>query len=216
MENARLQLAYCSINSPMDGRTGSLLVQAGNVVKPNDVPLVTINQISPIYLVFSAPEQQFPEIRRRQAAGARLRVEAEGATDARTLAGGELTFIDNAVDRATGTIGLKATFRNSDRVLWPGEFVTAVLTLQEEPDAVVAPTSAVQTGQQGDYAYVVRADNTAELRTVTLGPALAREVVIRSGLAPGERVVTDGQLRLLPGARVEIKGGAAGGGQSRS
>jgi membrane fusion protein, multidrug efflux system len=210
VENARLQLAYCTITSPMEGRTGSLLVQAGNVVKANDVPLVTINQISPIYLVFSAPEQQFPEIRRRQSGNARLRVDAESATEGRTLASGELTFIDNAVDRTTGTIALKATFRNADRVLWPGEFVTAVLTLQQEPDAVVAPTSAVQTGQQGDYAYVVRADNTAELRPVKVGHALAREVVITSGLSPGDRVVTDGQLRLLPGSRVEIKVSADG------
>ncbi len=216
VENARLQLAYCSIASPMDGRTGSLLVQAGNVIKANDAPLVTINQISPIYLVFSVPEQQFPEIRRRQTAGSRLRVDAESAADGRTLAAGELTFIDNTVDRTTGTIGLKATFRNSDRVLWPGEFVTAVLTLQDVPNAVVAPTSAVQTGQQGKYAYVVRADNTAELRTVTVGPALTNEVVVTSGLKPGERVVTDGQLKLLPGSRVEIKGGPAEAGPSPS
>lgn len=216
VENVRLQLAYCAIRSPMDGRTGSLLVQPGNVIKANDAPLLTINQISPIYLAFSAPEQQFPEIRRRQGNNRRLRVEAEAATGGHTLAAGELTFIDNAVDRTTGTIGLKATFRNEDRVLWPGEFVTAVLTLEDVPNAVVAPASAVQTGQQGDYAYVVRPDNTAELRPVTLGPALASEVVVKTGLAPGERVVTDGQLKLLPGSRVEIKGGPAPGGQSAS
>lgn len=215
VENARLQLSYCTIVSPMAGRTGSLLVQPGNIVKPNDAPLVTINQISPIYVVFSAPEQQIPEIRRRQSRG-RLRVEAETATEGRPLSRGELTFMDNAVDRATGTISLKATFPNTDRALWPGEFVMAVLTLEDEPNAVVAPTSAVQTGQQGTYAYVVKGDNTAELRPVTVGPALAQEVVIKSGLSAGERVVTDGQLRLLPGSRVEIKEQPASSGLARS
>jgi len=203
VERARLDVAYCSIRAPMDGRSGSIMVQAGNVVKANDAVLVAINQVAPIYLTFAVPERELPEIRRRLNAG-RLSVEAEEPATGRPLGRGELTFVDNTVDRATGTITLKATFANADRVLWPGEFVNAVLTLATEANAIVAPTGAVQNGQQGTYAFVVKSDATVESRPVTVARNAADGVVIAKGLAAGETVVTDGQLRLSPGAKIEV------------
>jgi multidrug efflux system membrane fusion protein len=189
VERARLDLAYCSIRSPIDGRTGSVMVQVGNVVKANDATLVTINQVAPIYLSFAVPERDLDAIRRHQTGG-RLPVDAVDAVSGKTLSRGELTFLDNTVDRTTGTITLKGTFTNADRALWPGEFVNAELTLSTEKNAVVAPPGAVQNGQQGSYAFVVKPDDTGTL--------------IAKGLSPGDRVVTDGQLRLSPGTKVEI------------
>lgn len=203
VQRARLDLAFCSIRAPSDGRSGSILVQSGNVVKANEAVLVTINQIAPIYLTFAVPERELPEIRRRQNAGS-LVVEAEEPATGRSLGRGELTFVDNSVDRATGTITLKATFANLDRVLWPGEFVNAVLTLATEQNAVVAPVGAVQNGQEGTFAYVVKADGTVESRPVTVARSVAGGVVIATGLTGGETVVTDGQLRLVPGSKVEV------------
>ncbi len=203
VDRARLDLGYCSIRSPLDGRTGVVMVQAGNVVKANDATLVTINQVAPVYVAVAVPERDLPEIRRRQAEG-RLPVDAEDPSTGRLLSRGELTFIDNAVDRTTGTITLKATFLNADRVLWPGEFVNALITLSTLTGAVVAPQGAVQTGQQGTYVYVLKADQTVEPRPVAVGRTLADGAVIDKGLAAGERVVTDGQLRLRPGSKVEI------------
>ena len=203
VERARLDLAFCSIRAPIDGRSGSILVQSGNVVKSNDAVLVTINQIAPIYLTFAVPERELPEIRRRQNEGS-LVVEAEEPASGRSLGRGALTFVDNTVDRATGTITLKATFANVDRVLWPGEFVNAVLTLTTDQGAIVAPVGAVQNGQEGTYAFVVKADKTVESRPVKVARAVAGGVVIASGLAAGETVVTDGQLRLVPGSKVEV------------
>jgi len=203
VDAARLQLAYTSIRAPMDGRTGNLLVQAGNVVKANeDSPLVVIAQVHPIYVSFSVPEPQLSEIRRYRAAGG-LAVEAMIDGGRRTAAG-TLTFINNTVDQSTGTIQLKATFPNTSDELWPGQFVDVALTLTTRP-AVVVPAQAVQAGQQGAFVFVVKPDLTVESRRVTVGRRLPREIVIEAGLAPGERVVTDGQLRLVPGARVEIK-----------
>lgn len=203
VERARLDLSYCSIRSPIDGRTGSVMIQIGNMVKPNDLSLVTINQIAPIYVSVAVPERDLAEIRQRQAQG-RLAVTAEDAASGKTLARGDLTFIDNAVDRTTGTILLKATFANEDHALWPGEYVNAVLTLTTEQNAIVAPSGAVQSGQQGSFVYVVKTDNTVESRPVTPGRLIADGTVIEKGLAAGERVVTDGQLRLQPGSKVEI------------
>ncbi|MEP6994385.1 MAG: efflux RND transporter periplasmic adaptor subunit [Acidobacteriota bacterium] len=208
VERARLDLSYCSIRSPIDGRTGSVMVQVGNIVKPNDITLVTINQVAPIYVSIAVPERSLPEIRQRQAQN-RLIVIAQDSTSGKTLAQGDLTFIDNAVDRTTGTILLKATFANTDNALWPGEYVNAVLTLSTEPAAIVAPAGAVQNGQQGSYVYVVKPDNTVESRPVTPGRLIADGTVIQKGLAVGERVVTDGQLRLQPGSKVEILANAA-------
>jgi multidrug efflux system membrane fusion protein len=203
VERARLDLSYCSIRSPIDGRTGSVMVQVGNLVKPNDVTLVTINQVAPIYVTVAVPERDLPEIRQRLAKNA-LTVTAENTANGKSLARGNLTFIDNAVDRTTGTILLKATFANEDNALWPGEYVNAVLTLATEQNAIVAPAGAVQNGQQGTFAYVVKPDQTVESRPVTVARNAADGVVIEKGLAPGEKVVTDGQLRLSPGARIEV------------
>ena len=202
VETARLQLAYTSIRAPMDGRTGNLLVQGGNVVKSNeDNPLVVIAQIRPIYVSFAVPEQHLTAIKKYRSAGA-LKVEA--MLDGQRAVVGAVTFMNNTVDPTTGTIQLKATFLNTDNALWPGQFVDVALTLTSE-QAVVVPTQAVQAGQQGSYVFVVKPDLTVESRPVKVGRRLAREVVIEQGLKAGERVVTDGQLRLVPGARVEIK-----------
>ncbi|MCL5966530.1 MAG: efflux RND transporter periplasmic adaptor subunit [Deltaproteobacteria bacterium] len=209
IENARLQLAYCFIHSPIDGRTGSLLVQQGNVVKGNETVLVTINRIVPIRVSFSVPEQHLSVIRKYQAAGT-LRVEAFPQDVQKAPARGSLTFIGNAVDTATGTIPLKGTFPNGDRRLWPGQFVNVVLTLTTQPDAVVVPSQAVQTGQAGQYLFVVKPDLTVESRPVAAGQTLDGGTVIEKGLQAGETVVTDGQLRLVPGAKVEAKQGPGG------
>jgi membrane fusion protein, multidrug efflux system len=184
---ARLNLGYCQIAAPISGRTGNLLVHAGNLVKVNDVALVVIHQVSPIFVDFNVPEQQLAAI---------------SQDDPGRRAEGRLTVIDNTVDTNTGTIHLKGTFPNSDGMLWPGQFVTAVLTLDTIRNAAVAPAAAVQSGQQGQYVYLVNADNTVQIRPVTPGRSFGDKVVIEKGLAPGDTVVIDGQLRLFPGAKV--------------
>ncbi len=204
IENARIQLGYCSIHSPIDGRTGSLLVHRGNIVKANDTVLVVINQINPIYVSFSVPEQYLAEIKKYMAGG-RLQVEALIPNEENRPERGTLTFVDNAVDAGTGTIRLKGTFSNTGRRLWPGLFVNVVLTLSSRPDAIVVPSQAVQTGQEGQFVFVVKADSTAEARRVVVARAVEGETVIEKGLRPGEKVVIDGQLRLVPGAKVEVK-----------
>jgi multidrug efflux system membrane fusion protein len=204
VKKARIDLAYCAILAPLSGRTGDLLVHPGNIVKANETILVLINQIHPIYVSFSVPEQNLAKIKKFQARGP-LAVEALVPDDELPPSKGALTFINNAVDSTTGTIELKASFQNSDNRLWPGQFVNVVLKLTTQPDAVVVPTQAVQTGQSGFYAYVVKPDLTAELRMITPGSAVGGETVIENGLKPGEQVVTDGQLRLYPGAKMEVK-----------
>ncbi len=204
VENARIQLGYCSIRSPLDGRTGSLLVQRGSIVKAEDVSLVVINQIIPIDVTFSVPEQFLPEIKKYMAFG-KLQVEALVPMNEEKPEKGIITFIDNAVDSSTGTIRLKGTFANRERKLWPGQFVNVVLTLTRQPNAIVVPSQAIQTGQQGQYVFVVKQDLTVESRPVVAGRSVNSETVVQKGLLPEERVVTDGQLRLYPGARVEIK-----------
>ena len=204
VENARLMLSYTTIRSPMEGRTGSLMVNRGNLVKAGDTtPLVVINQVNPIYASFTVPEKQLPEIRRYQQAG-KLRVEAV-PQDSRLAEEGTMTFVDNAVDTATGTIKLKATFANTHRQLWPGQFVNITLTLGTQPDAIVVPTEAVQNGPQGPYVFIIRPDQTVEMRQVTIARTLGGDTIIGQGLQPGETVVTDGQLRLTPGAKVRIR-----------
>jgi multidrug efflux system membrane fusion protein len=206
VDNARLQLAYTQIRAPIDGRTGNLLVQRGNVVKANeDNPLVVIAQVRPIYVSFAVPEQQLAAIKRYQAAGS-LVVEARVPGQAPVT--GALTFVNNTVDPNTGTIQLKATFANVENALWPGQFVETTLTLTSE-NAVVVPSQAIQAGQQGPFVFVVKADSTVEARKLEPGRRLERETIVTRGLNPGERVVTDGQLRLVPGARVEIKAAKA-------
>jgi len=201
-ETARLQLAYTTIRAPMDGRTGNLLVQPGNVVKANEGDLVVIAQVRPIYVSFAVPELQLGAVTRFQSASG-LKVEAV-LDGGQRRAVGSLTFLNNTVDPSTGTIQLKATFPNTDNALWPGQFVDVALTLSME-NAVVVPAQAVQAGQQGPFVYVVKPDLTVESRAVKLGRRLAGDLIVEQGLAGGEQVVTDGQLRLVPGARVEIK-----------
>jgi membrane fusion protein, multidrug efflux system len=204
VENARVQLDYCTIRSPINGRTGKIMIQSGNLVKANDTAsLVVINQVVPIYVAFSVPEQQLQAIRAYMAKGP-LRVDATAQDAASPRASGDLTFIDNTVDAATGTIKLKATFRNADGSLWPGEFVTATVTLYEQGDAIVVPSSAVQTGPNGRYVFVVKPDMTVEMRDIVVDRTEGAETVVAKGLAPGLQVVTDGQLRLTPGARVNV------------
>ncbi|HEY7587110.1 MAG TPA: efflux RND transporter periplasmic adaptor subunit [Candidatus Deferrimicrobiaceae bacterium] len=209
VENARVLLGYCFIRSPIDGRTGSLFIKEGNVVKANDSTLVTINRIAPIYVTFSVPEQHLAGIRKYLEART-LAVEAAIPGQEDNPARGTLAFIGNAVDNATGTIQLKGAFPNADRRLWPGQFVNVVMTLAIKPKAVVVPMSAVQTGQSGQYVFIVRPDLSVESRPVVAGETTSGETVIEKGIQAGERVVTDGQLRLVPGARVEIKQGLGG------
>ena len=211
LQNARLQLAYCTIRSPLDGRTGNLMVHAGNVVKANETDLVSIHQIRPINVTFSVPEKNLPQIQEHMSAG-HLIVQAQTAgTGQGSLLSGSLSFVNNSVDRQTGTILLKAMFSNQEGALWPGQFVDVILTLTTQKNAIVVPSEAVQTGQQGEYVYVVKPDLTVELRAVQVSNSGEKETVIAKGLNKGERVVTDGQLNLIPGARVEIKTSAAEG-----
>ena len=211
VENARLDLERATIRAPIGGRTGQQLVYAGNLVKASDDrALVVIQQMEPIDVRFAVPQQFLGEIRARLAdrLADGLAVEAalpRPGAQVDPPYRGTLTFIDNAVDSATGTIVLKATFPNHDRALWPGQFVNVALTLSTDADAVVAPASAVETGQNGDYVFVVKPDLSVESRPVTVDRTVGEKAVIAQGLAPGERVVTDGQLRLTPGAKVEIK-----------
>jgi multidrug efflux system membrane fusion protein len=200
--NAKLNLTYCEITAPISGRTGNLLVHAGNLVKVNDVALVVINQVSPIFVNFSVPEQHLNTIRRLDAAH-RLQVRVFTQDAPGRIATGHLAVIDNTVDAATGTIHLKAEFDNKDGMLWPGQFVTAVLTLDTVSNATVIPTEAVQSGQQGQMVYVVKPDNSVEIRPVKVSMTVGNKTVIASGVVPGDTVVTDGQLRIFPGVTVK-------------
>lgn len=204
VENSRLQLAYCTIRSPIDGRVGSVLINKGNIIKANDLVMVTINKIVPIYVTFSVPEQNLSDIKQYMAAGS-LKVGAVIPGDEKRPAQGVLTFVNNAVDTTTGTIQLKGTFENRDRRLWPGQFVNVVLTLSTQRNAVVMPSAALQAGQQGQYVFVVNPDFTVESRPVTVARTSGDLAVIAQGVKPGEKVVTDGQLNLIPGTRVEVK-----------
>jgi len=206
VENAKILLSYCFIRSPLYGRTGNLLVTRGNIIKANDITLITINQISPIYVAFSVPEQNLAEIKKYKGAGKPLKVEALLPNDTRGVEQGLLTFIDNTVDKTTGTILLKGTFPNKKRRLWPGQFVNVSLTLTTQRDAIIVPAQAVQTGQQGQYVFVIKPDLTVEARPVVVNRTINNEAIIDKGLKAGERVVTDGQLQLVPGAKVEVKG----------
>ncbi len=211
VENAKVQLSYCYIYSPVNGRVGALLVNVGNLVRVNDgAPLVVINQINPIYVTFAVPEQHLADLKRHSAKGA-LTVDVNFASDEGRAERGKLDFIDNAVDRATGTVRLKAVFVNAERRLWPGQFVNVALTLTTDSDVVVIPSEAVQVGQEGQHVFVVKDSNRVEMRPVTLGETNAGEAVIAKGLTPGEKVVREGQFLLGPGSRVEVKVAAAGG-----
>jgi multidrug efflux system membrane fusion protein len=213
VETARVNLAYCTIVSPIDGRTGNVAVKVGNIVKANDVPLVTINQIRPIYVSFSVPQQFLPDIKKYERER-KLPVQAKVPNEPADT--GVLTFIDNAVDPQTGMIKLKGTFSNGDHRLWPGQFADVVMTLATDKGAVVVPSAAVQTGQNGQFVFVVTKENKAEMRPVTIGRVVESETVIRSGVQPGEQVVTDGQLRLTPGVKVALSNAPGSASQSAS
>lgn len=206
VENARIQLGYTTIRAPMTGRTGSLLVHVGSTVKARDAasPLVVINQIRPIYVSFSVPEQYLAEIRKYREAGSLATQALVPGQEAKPVRG-ELSFVNNAVDPATGTIQLKATFANAEKRLWPGQFVDVALTLTTVPHAVVVPTQAIQAGQQGSYVFIVQADGTVQSRSILPGRTLDNETIVEKGVASGDQVVTEGQIRLVPGARVQIK-----------
>jgi membrane fusion protein, multidrug efflux system len=204
LENARLNLEYCTIRSPLDGFVGKVLLQAGNLVKANDVnPLVVINQVRPIYVNFAVPEQNLPEVRKYLVQGP-LEVEVLPADPTQMHPKGRLIFVDNAVDPTTGTIRLRAQFDNVDAALWPGQFVNVSVRLYDEPDAIVIPSAAVQTGQDGQYVYLVSAELTAELRRISVRRVDGERTIVATGLQGGERVVTRGQLRLGPKVRVQI------------
>lgn len=200
----KLNLSFCEIRAPLDGVTGSLQFHEGNVVKAPDDTLVTINQIHPIYVEFAVPEQYLPQIR-QEMRHRKLKATVTFQNMTGPPPQGDLTFVDNAVDMTTGTILLKATFPNEDDALWPGQFVQVTLTISEMTNAVVVPSQAVQTGQNGQYIYVVNADQTVEMRPVQTGITFNGETVVTKGLEPGETVVTDGQLRLVPKMKVTVK-----------
>jgi membrane fusion protein, multidrug efflux system len=207
VENAKIQLQYATIVSPLSGRTGALMVHAGNLVRANDTaPLVVINQVTPINVTFAIPEARLADVKRYMAQGS-LTVEARLPNDPGVASTGRIGFVDNQVDPTTGTIRLKGTFPNENRRLWPGQFVNVAVTLTTDPTALVVPTTAVQSGQQGQYVFIVKPDQTVELRNVTVARAEGPETVIKQGVAAGETVVTDGQLRLVPGIRVSVKSG---------
>ncbi|MGA8050193.1 MAG: efflux RND transporter periplasmic adaptor subunit [Burkholderiales bacterium] len=206
VETARLNLEYCTIRSPIDGYVGRIMLQLGNLVKANDVnALVVINEVKPVYVTFAIPEQSLRQIRRHMNEGP-LEVSVTGSDTAQPpIATGTLVFIDNAVDQSTGTIKLRARFANNDLALWPGQFVAVRVKLYEQSNAVVVPAAAVQTGPQGEYVYVLKPDSTTEMRKVTVARSEGDYSVISQGLAPGETVVTRGQLRLSPKARVVVR-----------
>jgi multidrug efflux system membrane fusion protein len=208
VENLQLQLGYCSIRSPISGRTGSLLIQKGNLVKANDEnkSLLTVHQLEPIYVTFAVPEKYLGEINRRTREGKmEVQVNTQENPGLAESITGVVSFVNNTVEQSTATIRLKATFQNRDRRLWPGQTTSALLTLGVQPKAVVVPSQAIQAGQSGSYAFVVKQDQTAELRLVSVSRTTNGETVIEKGLSPGETVVTDGQLLLTSGARVSIK-----------
>lgn len=216
IDNAQLQVGYCTIRAPISGRTGDLLADRGNMIKAQDdnKSLVVINQIQPIHVSFAVPEQNLGEIKKYAAAG-KLKLKALISKDGQFSEDGTLTFIDNTVDKATGTIRMKGTFDNKERKLWPGQFVNLVLDLTVQSKAVVVPSQAVQTGIEGQYVYIIRPNLTAEARPVVLGRSFDGQTVIEKGLQAGENVVTDGQFQLVSGVKVQIKGSPESKGAAR-
>ena len=204
VQNVKIQLGYTQIRSPLDGRTGNLNVKEGNLVTANTTELITINQVQPIYATFAVPEANLPEIKRYMGEG-KLPVTVAPQEGGEQLDAGVLTFVDNMVDVSTGTIKLKGTFTNADRRMWPGEFVRVTLRLATQRDAIIVPGQAVQEGQDGPFVYVARQDMTVEARKVQLGSRLGQDVMVQNGLEAGEKVVTEGQLRLSPGMKVRSR-----------
>ncbi|HEY7088382.1 MAG TPA: efflux RND transporter periplasmic adaptor subunit [Tepidisphaeraceae bacterium] len=209
IDNAKLQIEFSKIHSPIDGRAGTLMADQGNVVKADETELLTINQFKPIWVTFNIPEVDLEQVRRHYQSGEVPQVRVTIPPETEPSETGKLSFIDNKVDRDTGTIRLKGTFENEDRRLWPGQFVQVTLDLTVEKDAVLIPSRAIATGQQGLYVFVVKDDLSVEMRPVKVRRTVGEESVIEPGtLAVGQRVVTDGQLRLVPGSKVEIKAAA--------
>jgi len=204
INNLNIQLGYTTVTAGIDGRTGNISQKAGNIITAGTTDLATINQVEPIYATFAVPEKSLGDVKKYMALGT-LQVTARAQDGSGDVENGELTFIDNNVDTSTGTIKLKGTFKNAGRKLWPGQFVSVTLRLTTRPNAVVVPNQAVQTGQDGTYIYVVKEDQTVEVRPVTVGPRVDLDMVIDKGLEAGETVVTEGQLRLQPGTRVQFR-----------
>ncbi|HSU43851.1 MAG TPA: efflux RND transporter periplasmic adaptor subunit [Casimicrobiaceae bacterium] len=204
IESARLQIGYCTIRSPITGYAGKIQIQEGNLVKANDtISLVVINQVVPINVSFSVPEQSLAAVRKYQADG-ELQVSAQVPSGGLAPVAGKLSFIDNSTDASTGTIKLKAEFANTDKALWPGQFVDVILTLTHQDNAIVVPATAVQNGPSGQYVFVVKPDHSVEVRNIRVGRSEGDIAVMASGLKPGETVVTVGQLRLAPGTKITI------------
>jgi membrane fusion protein, multidrug efflux system len=214
VNNAKVALSYTIIRSPLNGRTGNLATKAGNLVTANSTELMSIAQIQPVYVTFAVPAVYLPTIKQHMTDG-RLAVTASPQDAAAQPATGRLTFVDNGVDPTTDTIKLKATFDNADRALWPGQFSRVTLHLTTLTGAMVVPGQAVQTGQDGQYVFVVNADSKVEQRPITTGRRVSEDVVVEKGLRPGETIVTEGQLRLEPGTRVQTGRGGDNGGQGR-
>ena len=204
IKTAELNLEYSSIYSPIDGRTGALMLKPGNLVKVADVPIVVINQVNPIYVNFAVPQHFWPDIKKYMAQG-KLHVKATVPRDLASPEDGAVSFVDNVIDPATGTIHMKATFTNSQNRLWPGLYVDIILTLSEQRDATVVPAEAVVEGEKGPFVYVVKSDKRVEPRAIVPVRTIDGQTVIEKGLQPGETIVTDGQVRLEPNARIEIK-----------
>jgi multidrug efflux system membrane fusion protein len=214
IDNAKLNLEYTTIRAPISGRTGKVLIDLGNVVKANDnIFMVNLNQIQPIYVTFSVPQRYLDDIRIRMRNGV-LPVTVSSPETQRQLAQGKLEFVDNAVDPATGTISLRAVFANENETLWPGQFVNAVLVLRTEENAVVVPPDAIQTGREGAFVYVVTAENSVQYRVVTVDRIVGGAAVITKGVVAGETVVTDGQLNLVDGSKVQVAGAEPKSGKS--
>lgn len=203
LENAKVLLSYYTIVAPLDGRVGMIAIKRGNSIKSNDLPLATVNQIQPIYVSFALPQNELPELRQAMAEGpVVVKVLAQG--DKGAPVEGKVAFFDNTIDSTSGTINVRATFANEEQRLWPGQFVNVSVLVRMDPNALVVPPTAIQVGQKGNYVFVIKQDDTAELRPVTVDRTVNGRVVIGSGLKAGERVATDGQMRLTNGARVHI------------
>jgi membrane fusion protein, multidrug efflux system len=215
IDSARLNLQYAEIRSPVDGRTGKLQAHPGDLIKADaDTPIVTVAQVQPIYVDFSIPEKELGQVRRSMENGT-LEVDATIPGDPQQAEHGVLSFVDNSVDKTTGTIALKGIFQNENRRLWPGQFVNTTLTLAVIPHAVLVPSQAIQTGQEGPFVYVVGRDMKVAARPVVAGAVFETETIIEHGVEAGETVVTDGQLRLMPGAVVRLKNELGSAGESR-
>ncbi len=214
-DNLKVQLTYTDIRATLTGRTGNLMVKQGNLVAPNGADMVAINQVQPIYVTFAIPESQLASVRKYMAVG-KLQVVATPQEEGSGSETGVLTFVDNNVDASTGTIKLKGTFQNTHGHLWPGQFARVVLRLYTQRNATVVPNQAVQTGQEGPYVFVVKEDQSVESRPVVTGARVDEELVIDKGLELGETVVTDGQLRLAPGMKVQQRGDGQRGGKKKS